>query len=564
VPGLTASRSNKYGDRRSGRGVALSRVTVRLAAHLAAWMPFLISAIRSARGSVIIADGAAISLRAWDVLTPYGPLVGQATQLRNGAFDPGPLQYWLLAIPVHVDPREGAEWGAALCCIAAGSLAIEAAWSALGACGGLAASAIILGIVAWQPLVGAQPYWNPWFGVMFFLAALAAGLAVMCARRRWWPVLVVTASVAIQAHLMFALASAALVLLALVVGVIDTVRAKGGYWWAGFGLTAGVACWAAPLIQQFTGHPGNLGLLVAGLGARPEAGPTLGLKALAASFAPPPVWWTPTLSFRKYGIEHVIGGRPAVLGVVMLALTAVALVVGFRPLRSRRTTAMAAISLLTSGAVLITYSAIPTLYLGHHDQNYLLIALFPAGLLAWVTIGSAAVLAARRVVDPARPLAAVRAAWRGGPGPADATAARWAVRAIGFAAIALIGLESWLGVAQLARASADATSAAEVSATRLGAAYIERLLPPQPVALSVVNPARVYERDVTLGVAWALRADGYLPEVNHRAARYLGPRYLFRGQPVPQVTVVVRRRGVVVHVAQTPGLSVQRRPPGAG
>lgn len=104
------------------------------------------------RGSPVTADGGAIALRAWDVLTPYGPLVGQATQLCNGAFDPGPLQYWLLAIPVHLDPREGVVWGAALWCMVACSLAIEAAWSALGAFGGLAASGVILGTVVWQPL----------------------------------------------------------------------------------------------------------------------------------------------------------------------------------------------------------------------------------------------------------------------------------------------------------------------------------------------------------------------------------------------------------------------------
>src|SRR5580693_3496681 len=69
-----------------------------------------------------------------------------------------------------------------------------AARSAFGTSGGLAASGIIIGTVAWQPLVAAEPYWNPWFGVLFFLATLAAGLAVVSGRRRWWPVLVLTAS----------------------------------------------------------------------------------------------------------------------------------------------------------------------------------------------------------------------------------------------------------------------------------------------------------------------------------------------------------------------------------
>ena len=97
--------------------------------------------------------------------------------------------------------------------------------------------------------------------------------------------------------------------------------------------------------------------------------------------------------------------------------------------------------------------------------------------------------------------------------------------------------------------SAAATSAREVSATRFAAQYIEQMLPPRRLELSVVRDG-VYERDVTLGVAWALRADGYEPAVDHRAARYLGPRYLFTGRPMPDVTVVLRRRGIVVHFAQ--------------
>ncbi len=530
---------------------ALSRAVLRLAAHLAAWTPFLIGAVRSIqRGSPVIADGGAIALRAWDVLTPYGPLVGQATQLRNGAFDPGPLQYWLLAIPVHLDPREGAVWGAALWCMVACSLAIEAAWSALGAFGGLAASGVILGTVAWQPLIAAQPYWNPWLGVIFFLAAAAAALAVMSGRRRWWPVLVVTGSVAAQAHLMFALASAALVLLALGVGLADTVRARSGYWWAVLGLIAGSACWVAPLIQQFTSRSGNLGLLIASLGARQTAGPAFGLKALTASALPPPVWWTPSLSFRDDSIASLIGGRSVAFGVLMLALTAVALAVAVRPLRIRRLAALAAVSLLTSVAELATYSGVPVHNISRANQNYLLIVLFPVGLLAWLAVGSAAVLAARRVIDPGRVLAAVRGRWRGEPGSAGGPAARRAVRAIGCAALLLIALEASLAVTQQAQATARAVSGPQVSATRFASAYIERLLPPQRVALSVVNPAGIYQRDVTLGLAWALRAAGYQPEVDHRAARYLGARYLYSGQPLPHVTVVLRHRGVAVRLAQ--------------
>jgi hypothetical protein len=48
-------------------------------------------------------------------------------------------------------------------------------------------------------------------------------------------------------------------------------------------------------------------------------------------------------------------------------------------------------------------------------------------------------------------------------------------------------------------------------------------------------------------------AAGYQPEVDHRAARYLGARYLYGGQPLPHVTVVLRHRGVAVRLAQAAG-----------
>ncbi len=228
--------------------MAISRaLLLRVAAHAAAWTPFLTAVAASMRGNWrVVGDGAGIALRSWYALTARGTLVGMPTRLAGGLYDPGPLQFWLLAIPVRLDPVRGVLWGAALWCLAAGSLAVEAAWSVLGEIGGVAASGTILWIVAWMPGIAIKPYWNPWFGTLFFLAALAAGWAVMSGRRWWWPVLVITASVAAQAHLMFAVAAAALALLALIAGLADRSRAKTGYRWAAAGLIAGIACWSAP------------------------------------------------------------------------------------------------------------------------------------------------------------------------------------------------------------------------------------------------------------------------------------------------------------------------------
>src|SRR5262249_20170413 len=120
-----------------GSALVLSRsFMLRLAVHLAVWAPFVAGLVEEVRLRWRpVGDGAAIALRSWDSLTAYGPLVGQATRLAHEVYDPGPLEYWLLAIPVHIDPGHGVLWGAALWCMVAASLAIEAAWSALGGLG---------------------------------------------------------------------------------------------------------------------------------------------------------------------------------------------------------------------------------------------------------------------------------------------------------------------------------------------------------------------------------------------------------------------------------------------
>ena len=63
-----------------GRAAAL-----RAAAHLAAWAPFIVAAVRLVQdGWRPVSDAAAIALRSWDVLTAHGPLVWQATRLAQG------------------------------------------------------------------------------------------------------------------------------------------------------------------------------------------------------------------------------------------------------------------------------------------------------------------------------------------------------------------------------------------------------------------------------------------------------------------------------------------------
>src|SRR5260221_5928368 len=182
----------------------------RAAAHLAAWAPLLYGLERSlADGGLAPSDNCVIAVRSLNVLPNPGRLVGRASRLGSGVFDLGPIEYWLLTLPVHLDAAHGVLWGATLWCMVAASLTVEAAWAGGGVFAALAGGAVGLGGTWWIPALTVVPCWNPWLGLMFFIAALAAGWAVMSGHRGWWAAAVVSASIAAQSHLMFAIAAVA-------------------------------------------------------------------------------------------------------------------------------------------------------------------------------------------------------------------------------------------------------------------------------------------------------------------------------------------------------------------
>jgi hypothetical protein len=481
-----------------------------------------------------VGDGAGIALHSWDTLAGRVPLVGQPTELGRGLHDPGPLLYWLLAVPVHADPARGVLWGAALWCMAAASLAIEAAWSVAGEAGGLLGSGIILGMIAWTPSVALRPYWNPCFGAMFFLAALAASWAAMSGNRRWWPIVVVTASVAAQAHLMFAVASAALTLAAFIVCLADGLRAKSaGYGWLTAGLIAGMVCWSGPLIQQVTGRTGNLTALMHGQATGQHTGFAFALKTLAAFTEPPLLWWMHLRS--RLDTAGLIQARPAVFGAAVLTVTAAVLVVAVFGLRCRWLAGLAAVSLLAGSTSLVTFSRIPVA--GLDRLAYLDLVMFPAGLLIWLTVGSAVVLTGARVISR------VRTARARQPGPRaqqPQVAMAWARRvARGSCALAvpLLALATLPGPPQKAPGyRAEARRAGLVCAALRP---IEQALPSQPITLSVTAASTPDRHRVTLGLVWALTGDGYRLGLSANSP----PKGL-----VPQVLVFVHGNEITVHV----------------
>ncbi len=544
----------------------LRRATLlRVVAHLAAWLPFVTGTVRLVRdGWLPAGDNAAIALRSWNSLTAHGPLVGQATRLAHGVFDPGPLEYWLLAIPVHISPQHGILWGATICCMAACSLAIEAAWAAGGELAGLTASALTIGMVLWMPTIAVPPSWNPSFGAIFFLAALAAAWAVLCGHRGWWPVLVVTASIASQAHLMFALASVTLVVLTLVVGTIDTVRSKTarsptGYRWVIIGVLLGVACWSGPFIQQFTSRNGNLSALIqnseSGIG--PRTGPVFALRAISAAVQPVPLWWKSSLSSGR--IANEITAHSPWPGVVALIILVVAVAAALGPLHSRRLAALAAVTLVLSLGALVTYSSIPVRPTTLLTLGYLIMLILPLGVACWLVTGTLIVLTVR--CARARNATAAQNA----PASTEQSAcsgwlpARWA-SGVAIASAVVVTAMTAASLLLQSHAVSRVMHDPALAATRIAASKIEHLLPGQRVALLVQDTRDDLDGRVTLSLTWALTPSGFHAEVTKsRLARELGSSYVYRGRAMKLVTVVIRDGHVTVNVTKSAKLPVSLR-----
>jgi hypothetical protein len=535
-----------------GKRAAFGRATVlRITAHLAVWTPFIYGAASSIQGGWRpIADDASIALRSWDALTRYGPLVGQASKLAHGAYDLGPLQYWLLALPVHLDPGHGALWGAALWCMLACSLTIEAAWAVARGIGAFFAALTVLAVVLWIPEVTTEPLWNPWFGMMFFVAAFAAGWAVMCGRRAWWPVLVIAASISAQAHLVYAIASAALIVVAFVIGLADTIRSHASYRWALAGLAAAIGCWTAPLVQQFTTSPGNLTtIFTSGRTTGPQGGLTFGLKAIAASVRVPPV-----SSMRLTSLPGIypVANYSAVAGAAVLLLMAVIAVAAARYLQSRRTVMLAIVSLVACVATVITLADFPLSSItqkttAYHSLNYLMTPMVMVGVLVWLAAGTFLMLTGQRVIARARGMAAAQEAQGGEPTPAaQRTAAHWAVAASALGVVAVVGLTSW---ASSGVPGSRRNLAGTPQIVSLASRHIEARLPHRrPFSLAVVIYDKHIRRHVTFGLVYALKSAGYLPEVADKYAWQLGTVYERSGPSLRRVTVFVRPSSVSVRV----------------
>ena len=437
-----------------------SDVALRVVCHLAAELPIVVFGIvELARGWRPLFDNADLALRSWQVTGPHSPLLGHQMAVSvdgHAVFGPGPLQSWILAAPVHIDPAQGALWGAVIAVLAAVVLSVEASWSVGGWPAGATTSAAVLVFALVRPELVLDVVWNVWFALVVLVCAFCSALATASGHLRWWPVAVVSASIVVQCQAAFGPPAVALCVLAPLLGLaVRRRRAQGpgGWWWIA-GLAMGAVVWATSVVQEATTSPGNLTLLARAAGG---SGGSIGWHAAlrargGASLLPPDgVHALPAggALARCCGVAGIVSG-PAWWGLVVLGLLAT--IAGLAWWTGRTILGvLAALTLTLALGALATVATIPVsqfVVLG-----YLGALLVPVGIAVWVTFVWAAAAAGAAALRRRRPGGDGGAgAGAVGVGPAiraDA-ALRWA------ASLALVGLST--GVLVTGLGSRDGTA----------------------------------------------------------------------------------------------------------
>jgi hypothetical protein len=404
--------------------------------------------------------------------------------------------FWLLALPVHLSVQ-GALWGATLWCGAIFSLATEAAWSRKGWIAGIV---VALGVVdlAWQaPDIFGHLAWNPYFGESFFLASVVFAWVVATGGLGWWPVLVFSASVSAQCHLIFAVAAVALALIAPLLGVFHKPR-NGRWRWFGVGLAVGAVCWMPTLIQQATGRPGNVTALLTVGHSQASQGVSAALRFLGAAGSQHPIW------LRHFNPEDFssLGGlefsHSAVYGIFVLCLVGSIGVIAW--LAGRRELAdMSALAVACALGTIVSFASVPSSQ--YLNLTYLVPCLWIVGFLLWTVVVWAAAELARVALGRAR-----RGTAHFGDAPRSEDVA---IGIVGVVLLLAAGLYSSVGLAASATAQVPR---AEVGVIGPASKAVEEAVPRGPLEFDLVTDAGASaEFAETQGIAWQLTADGRTP-----------------------------------------------------
>jgi hypothetical protein len=396
-----------------------------LGTGLAAALPVIVSTARGLSADwAPEADQAITATRAHDVLTSQTPLVGAWSTTSNlvgdPTFSPGPLLYWLLAVPVRLPGL-----AALPLTMAAVSLASVLGVVALAFRRGgrplmfVTAAAVAIMCASLQTEVPRE-IWPPSAAVMTFTLLIFLCWSVACGDYRFLPLVALTASFAMQCHLAYVVPSLGLV----AVGLAGLAVSRGDSGplrrWALAGLVVAVVCWSAPLIDQglsWAGSDrgyGNLGRLAEAARSRGQpVGEKGGAYAVVRAIGVAP-WWLRApqpLANRAFDLFR----RPAI-GTLVSAMVVLGGLVALFVIAARRrrwdVAAACAVALVLCGGLGAVTAAFPNTGGTVFSYGYASWWASPAGMFVWLAVGWSALrlLVPRRALDSIRdsaPAAAV-------------------------------------------------------------------------------------------------------------------------------------------------------------
>jgi hypothetical protein len=394
-------------------GRRLVRLTLPLAC-LGAALPVIVSTIHALSERWIpYGDQAVIASQAYDVFSSHTPLLGQYSASYHLVSQPtyslGPMLYWLLALPARIgQPDSLTIWMGALNIAAIAGVVVLA--RRRGGTAFMLATAVAVALMC-RSLVPETYHdiWNPSAAVLPLTLLMFVCWSLACGEYRLLPLAVLLASFVVQCHLTYVAPALGL----LTVGLAGLVLARR--WtpprdgatlrrWAVAAILIGLVSWSAPVVQQLTKTPGNLGL-VAQLGTKGggKLGWDVGWHAVVKSVGVPP-WWL-TVPADQFERSQTVKPAPSALATaaavaVLLGLAAVALA----GLRRRRLDLAggAVLALALCAAVEVVTARTPAKPHLEATLGYTLWWASPAGMFAWLVLGwSAVVLLRSRLALPA-------------------------------------------------------------------------------------------------------------------------------------------------------------------
>jgi hypothetical protein len=267
---------------------------------LLALLPVLVTVLtRSGSSYVPAGDMGMIDLRVRDVWSANIPLVGPYS--RYGWSHPGPLLFWVLAIPSRLFGQ--AAWltlvgGAVLQGIAISWLAVLAWRRGRLPLVAVALVGVTLLYVSTGSWIMLEP-WNPHIALPIFALFVFQSWLLATGDTRELPGAVLVATFLVQTHVGYVPLVAVAAVAVLAFAVIDVRAHRQRSHWSGWkrpvwiSLAIVLLLWLPVLIEQITSSYGNLSRLgdyFTGGNAEPMVGFASGLRLMAAEFRVPPSW----------------------------------------------------------------------------------------------------------------------------------------------------------------------------------------------------------------------------------------------------------------------------------